>query len=173
MRERLRVDLTRRELVAPAPHDDQTIYGKPLWRPIIHGHEPQALMDASTRARDLVALAHATPATGCNLCAAWVERVFSGMRLGVVTGDAATLCRTWCTKDDTAELMVGMIIATAAHPYSADGRAWGHVGLYIGDRCVMDCAGGRVRTTPLEAWISVFGVMSDVRWGWLGGIALT
>lgn len=172
MHERLRTNLERRKLVAPSPHKDQTIYGKPLWRSIPKGHEPQALMDASTRARDLVILAHATPATGYNLCAAWVEQVFSALGLGVVIGDAATLYRSWCTKDDAAELMVGMIVATAAHPYSADGRAWGHVGLYIGDSRVMDCVAGRVRTTPLEAWISVFGVMCDVRWGWLGGIAL-
>lgn len=167
---RLKAKLAEHHLLAS--DGSQTIYGKPVWRSIAPGHEPERLMDATRAQRDLVVFAHATPATGPNQCAAWVEHVFSHMNLGVIVGDAADLARRWCTLTDTRALNVGMIMATSAHPFGTDGRAWGHVGIYIGDRRVMDSVEGRVRTSPLDAWISVYGVMADVQWGWLGGIAL-
>ena len=65
-----------------------------------------------------------------------------------------------------------MIVAVPVHPYGAGGRSWGHVGYYVGDGCVRHCSNGRVATAPLDVWLSVYGVMAEPRWGWLGGIAL-
>lgn len=149
-----------------------TIYHQPAWRAIDPERKPQALMDASARQRDLVALAHATPAAEADQCAAWVERVFLRMGLGVVTGDASALYHAWCQSSDTRCLRVGMIVAVPAHPYGAAGRSWGHVGLYLGDSRVRHCTDGRLVDAPLELWTSAYGVMAEPRWGWLGGIAL-
>ena len=143
-----------------------TIYHQPAWRAIDPERKPQALMDASARQRDL------TPAAEADQCAAWVERVFLRMGLGVVTGDASALYHAWCQSSDTRCLRVGMIVAVPAHPYGAGGRSWGHVGLYLGDSRVRHCTDGRLVDAPLELWTSVYGVMAEPRWGWLGGIAL-
>lgn len=167
--------LAQRGLIAQHGDDAEcpaTIYGQPAWRGIAPGHEPQALMDSATRQRDLVVSAYATPAAPPDLCAAWVEQVFSRLGLGYVTGHAAALYHDWCHDADTHDLLVGMIVATPSHPYSNAGRSWGHVGLYIGDRSVMHSVDGRVRTVPLELWLSTYGVMAEPRWGWLGGISL-
>lgn len=149
-----------------------TAWGQPAWRPVRPGHEPQPLMDGTTRQRDLVACAHATPPTGENLCAEWVERAFARLGLGAVSGDASALYMRWCDLSDTRDLLVGMIVAVPAHPFDPGGRAWGHVGLHAGDGVVMDCVARRVRRVPLELWASAYGAMAEPRWGWLGGIAL-
>lgn len=177
MRRKLLAALEERGLLMPgraeaADGTPPTIYGQPAWRPVPPGHEAQALMAGTTRQRDLVASAYATPATGADLCAAWVERAFERLGLGVITGDAAELYAAWCRHTDTRQLKVGMIIAVPAHPYTIGGQRMGHVGLYLGDNLVMHCADGRVRQVPLELWLSAYGVMAEPRWGWLGGIAL-
>lgn len=176
LRRRTLAMLTKRGLLAPGATEEQgeplTIYHQPAWRGIAPGHEPQALMDSSARQRDLVALAHATPAAAADLCAAWIERVFARMGLGVVTGDAAALYHDWCRLSDPRDLRVGMIVAVPAHPYGTGGRSWGHVGLYVGDGVLRHCNDGRVSTAPFETWLSIYGVMAEPRWGWLGGIAL-
>lgn len=171
-RRRLIDRLQRSNLIQKAGDPPTTIYGEPAWRAVAPGREPEPLMAGSTRQRDLVASAHGTPTTGEDLCAAWVEAVFSRLGLGIVVGNARELYERWCRDADTRALKVGMIVAVPAHPYSAAGLAWGHVGLYVGDGMVMDCADARVRTAPLEAWTSAYGVMAEPRWGWLGGIAL-
>lgn len=152
--------------------DGTTIYGQPALRRVEAGHEPQALMDSGAEQRQLVAYAHAVPATGDDLCASWVELVFAYLGYGLPVGDAADVCRECCHYTDAADLRVGMVIAVATEPYSVAGRAHGHVGLYVGDGQVMDCVGGRVRTVPLELWLSAYGVMCEPRWGWLAGIGL-
>ncbi len=175
LRCRLYASLKQRDLLS-ADADERgplTIYGQPAWRELASGREPEPLMAASARQRALVACAHATPAAAPDRCALWIETAFARMGLGVVTGNASALYRDWCRLADPGELKVGMIAAVAACPYGAGGRAWGHVGLYIGDGRIMHCAGGRVLTAPFEAWASVYGVMTEPRWGWLGGIDLT
>lgn len=149
-----------------------TIYGQPAWREVPAGREPQALMEANATQRNLVACAHGTPSAGHDRCAAWVERAFARLGVGVVGGDAVGLYDDYCHLVDTRELKVGMIVATSAHPYGVGGRAYGHVGLYVGDERVMDCLGDRVRTVPLDLWLSAYGVMAEPRWGWLGSIGL-
>ncbi len=149
-----------------------TTFGMPAWREVPTGCEPQALMDAGALQRRLVECAHGTAPMGEGLCAAWVERAFSRLGLGYVSGDARELCAGFCSRTDTRDLLVGMVVATERDPYGAGGWDHGHAGLYVGDGVVMDCAGGRVRSVPLELWLSAYGVASAPRWGWLGAIAL-
>lgn len=179
MRRKLMAALDERGLLAPVDAEPAgvadirlTVYGQPAWRAVPAGHEAQALMAGTARQRDLVASAYATPAMGADLCAAWVERAFERLSLGVVTGDAAKLYAAWCRHADTRELKVGMIVAVPAHPYTIGGQRMGHVGLYVGDNLVMHCADGRVQQVPLELWLSTYGVSAEPRWSWLGGIAL-
>lgn len=149
-----------------------TTFGLPAWRGVRAGHEPQALMDAGALQRRLVECACGTRAMGEELCAAWVERAFSRLGMGYVSGDARALYDGFCHLTDTADLLVGMIVAVGLHPYGAGGWDHGHVGLYAGDEVVMDCVSGHVRRVPLEAWLSAYGVASEPRWGWLGAISL-
>lgn len=147
-------------------------WGKPALRRIPKGHEPQRLMDATALQRRFGACAYATPSPGPDLCASWIEQAFSRLGLGVVLGNAAELSRSYCHYDDLADLKVGMIIAVPTHPFSVQGRAHGHVGLYVGDDMVMDAVDGAVRKVPLSLWLSAYGLMADPRWGWLGSIGL-
>lgn len=152
--------------------DGLTIYGQPARHAIPEGHEPEGRMDATALQRRLMACAAATPPLEGELCASWVEQAFSRLGLGVVRGDAAHIYTESCRRTDLADLKVGMVVATDAHPWTSSGRVHGHVGFYAGDRQVMDCVGGRVRTVPLLLWLDTYGVMSEVRWGWLGSIPL-
>ena len=170
MRERFLAALAERGLLAA--DGVTTAFGEPAWREVRAGHEPQALMDAGALQRRLVECACGTAAMGKDLCAAWVERAFSRLGMGYVSGDARELCDGFCHLTDTAELLVGMIVAVARDPYGAGGWDHGHVGLYVGDGAVMDCVDGRVRRVPLELWLSAYGVASEPRWGWLGAISL-
>jgi cell wall-associated NlpC family hydrolase len=102
-----------------------------------------------------------------------VEQAFSRLGLGVVLGSAADLYHGYCHYDDTADLKVGMIVATSAHPFTAQGLRHGHVGIYAGDGMVMDSVEAGVRKVPLHLWLSTYGLMEDPRWGWLGSMGLT
>ena len=150
----------------------RSVWGQPAIRRVEPGHEPQRLMDATALQRRFVACAHGTPSTGDDLCASWVEQAFSRLGFGVVLGDAAELCDSYCHYTDTADLKVGMIMATTRHPYSLEGHRHGHVGLYVGDETVMDSVAGEVRKVPLSLWLSTYGVMEEPRWGWLGSMGL-
>ncbi len=146
-------------------------YGRevvPLFDPT---RPPQALIDATARQRDLVALAHATAPAGENRCAAWVELVHARLGYGEVSGHASTLFRDYCHYSDLADLRVGMVVAVPSIPYGSGG-SYGHVGLYVGDGDVMDCVAAGVRKVPLLPWLVTYGVMSGPRWGWLGAISL-
>lgn len=149
-----------------------TTFGQPAWRGVSVGHEPQALMDAGALQRRLVECACGTAPMDEGLCAAWVERAFSRLGMGYVSGDARELYDGFCHLTDTRDLLVGMVCAVGCCPYGAGGWDHGHVGLYVGDGRVMDCAGGRVRTVLLAPWLSLYGVASEPRWGWLGAISL-
>ena len=152
--------------------DGTTIYGQPACHAIEPGHEPERRMASTSLQRRLIACAHATPSPGRGLCASWVEQAFSRLGLGVVRGDAAHIYANYCRRNDLGELKVGMVLAVDSHPWAAEGRAHGHVGLYAGDDKVMDCVDNRVRTVPLLLWLDTYGVAAEVRWGWLGGIPL-
>lgn len=170
MRKQLLCALASRGLLAG--DGTTTIYGEPAWRPVPAGREPQALLDATPLQRRLVECAHGTSAMGEGLCAAWVERAFSRLGMGYVSGDARELYEGFCHLTDAGDLLVGMVVAVGRHPYGAGGWGHGHVGLYVGDGVVMDCVDARVRRVPLELWLSAYGVASEPRWGWLGAMAL-
>ena len=148
-------------------------WGQPALRRIERGHEPQQTRDASGRQKRFVECAYATPCPGDGLCASWVEQAFSRLGLGIVLGDARTLCDSYCPYTDTAQLKVAMICATTAHPFTPDGLAHGHVGLYIGRDTIMDAVDGSIRRVPLSLWLSAYGLMEAPRWGWLGSIGLS
>lgn len=150
----------------------RTRYGEPVWRAIEPAHEPQTLMAASVAQRNIVACAHATSALKGDYCAGWVEDVFAAYGICITCADARELYERYCCFDDTAELKVGMVVAVPRAPYTVAAARYGHVGLYIGDARIMDCASGKVRTTSLELWLSNYGVEVPPRWGWLGDIAL-
>ena len=170
VRERLLAALGERGFLAD--NGVSSVFGQPAWREVPAGSEPQALMDAGALQRRLVECASGTAPMGEGLCAAWVERAFSRLGMGYVSGDARELYEGFCHLTSTSDLLVGMIVACGRHPYGAGGWDHGHVGLYAGDGVVMDCVDGRVRRVPLELWLSVYGVASEPRWGWLGAIAL-
>lgn len=149
-----------------------TRFGKPAVRKALPGHEPERLMEATEPQRNFVSCAFGTPWPGTNACAEWIEEAYARLGYGVVSGHAYELCRNYCSRTDLTLLKVGMIVGVEHHPYDANGLTYGHVGLYIGDELVRDCADNGLRTVPLEAWLSVYGVMDDPRWGWLGGMAL-
>lgn len=150
-----------------------TKFGKPAIRGFEQNQRPQQLMDASEPQRNLVACAYATPWAGPNSCAEWVEEVFARLGFGVVSGHAYELCRAYCSRTELSQLKVGMVVGVEHLPYTANGLTYGHVGLYLGDGVIRDCADSGLRSAPLEAWLSVYGVMDDPRWGWLGGIDLS
>lgn len=170
VRERLLGALAARGLLAE--DGATTVYGQPAWREVPAGAEPQALMDATPIQRRLVECARGTAPMREGLCAAWVERAFSRLGMGYVSGDARELYEGFCHLTDASGLMVGMIVAVGRDPYGADGWDHGHVGLYVGDGLVAECVGGRVRDVPLVLWLSAYGVASEPRWGWLGAISL-
>lgn len=150
-----------------------TRWGQPALRRIERGHEPQRGQDASSLQRRFVACAYGTPTNGGDLCAAWVEQSFSRLGLGVVLGDARYLYMSYCSRRDTADLLVGMIVAVPASPYTPGGRAHGHVGIYAGDATIIDAVSDGVRKSDAELWLSAYGVMAEPRWGWLGSMGLT
>lgn len=147
-------------------------WGQPAIRHIPHDCAPQRLKDASALQKRFIACAHGTPSPGSDLCASWIEQAFSRLGLGVVLGNAAELYNGYCNRTAFDELKVGMIVAVPAHPLTALGMSHGHVGLYAGDNTIMDAVEGQVRKLPLSAWLSVYGLMSEPRWGWLGSIGL-
>lgn len=147
-----------------------TVFGKSAIRQ--GGPGPEALADAAAPQKRLVELAYATPWTGECSCAAWIEEAFVRLGYGHVDGDAFELCRKYLGLDDLAELKVGMAVGVEHHPYGAQGLTYGHIGLYIGDGKILDCADDRVRCAPLALWLSIYGAMDDPRWGWLDHLAL-
>lgn len=152
--------------------DGLTIWGQPAWRHISAGSEPQALDNATVAQRNVVVHAHATPALAGEHCAGWVEAVFASCGLRLYAGDARELYERYCHESNTSRLLVGMIVAVSAAPYTDAAARFGHIGLYAGDAQVMDCAGSQVRKLPLDLWLSNYGVQTQPRWGWYGDVAL-
>lgn len=52
------------------------------------------------------------------------------------------------------------------------GLIYGHVGIYVGGGIVMSNEGA-ITSRSLDSFIGFYGTGSGVRWGWLGGIALS
>lgn len=80
----------------------------------------------------------------------------------------------WCYSSDRSALQVGMIVADSSRacPQITPGLIYGHVGIYVGGGIVMSNEGA-ITSKSLDSFISFYGTGSGVRWGWLGGIALS
>ncbi len=120
----------------------------------------------------LLSAAEAVPSPGIGLCAMWVSRVFSAAGLGYPSGNANDMYYAWCTSSDRSQLQPGMIIAVSTHPFSAAGRIYGHVGIYMGNGIVRDNI-GYIRSSSLDEWINFYSTVVPVRWGWVNGVALS
>ena len=108
-------------------------------------------------------------------CAGWVYTVY--LNAGIYS--QMPRCAGWyaenfCYSSNRNDLRPGMVVAVPTHPYTEAGKIYGHVGIYVGDGIVRDFAGGSVRSVPIDDWINSYSSPGiPVRWGWVGGIALS
>lgn len=127
----------------------------------------------SGKQRAVVNACYSTPSPGQNWCAAWVTNVFRNAGVGYFGGNACDMFNAWCYSSDRSALQVGMIVADSSHSGTgAPGLIYGHVGIYVGGGIVMSNEGA-ITSKSLDSFISFYGTGSGVRWGWLGGIALS
>ena len=127
----------------------------------------------SGKQQAVVNACYSTPSPGQNWCAAWVTSVFRNAGVGYFGGNACDMFNAWCYSSDRSALQVGMIVADSSHSGTgAPGLLYGHVGIYIGGGIVMSNEGA-ITSKLLDSFISFYGTGSGVRWGWLGGIALS
>ncbi len=116
---------------------------------------------------------YSTPSPGQNWCAAWVTNVFRNAGVGYFGGNACDMFNAWCYSSDRSALQVGMIVADSSHSGTGiPGLIYGHVGIYVGGGIVMSNEGA-ITSRSLDSFIGFYGTGSGVRWGWLGGIALS
>ena len=127
----------------------------------------------SGKQQAVVNACYSTPSPGQNWCAAWVTNVFRNAGVGYFGGNACDMFNAWCYSSDRSALQVGMIVADSSHSGTgAPGLIYGHVGIYVGGGIVMSNEGA-ITSKSLDAFIRFYGTGSGVRWGWLGGIALS
>lgn len=127
----------------------------------------------SGKQQAVVNACYSTPSPGQNWCAAWVTNVFRNAGVGYFGGNACDMFNAWCYSSDRSALQVGMIVADSSHSGTgAPGLIYGHVGIYVGRGIVMSNEGA-ITSKSLDSFISFYGTGSGVRWGWLGGIALS
>lgn len=127
----------------------------------------------SGKQQAVVNACYSTPSPGQNWCAAWVTNVFRNAGVGYFGGNACDMFNAWCYSSDRSSLQVGMIVADSSHSGTgAPGLIYGHVGIYVGGGIVMSNEGA-ITSKSLDSFISFYGTGSGVRWGWLGGIALS
>lgn len=127
----------------------------------------------SGKQQAVVNACYSTPSPGQNWCAAWVTNVFRNAGVGYFGGNASDMFNAWCYSSDRSALQVGMIVADSSHSGTgAPGLIYGHVGIYVGGGIVMSNEGA-ITSKSLDSFISFYGTGSGVRWGWLGGIALS
>ena len=99
--------------------------------------------------------------------------MFRNAGVGYFGGNACDMFNAWCYSSDRSALQVGMIVADSSHSGTgAPGLIYGHVGIYVGGGIVMSNEGA-ITSKSLDSFISFYGTGSGVRWGWLGGIALS
>lgn len=127
----------------------------------------------SGKQQAVVNACYSTPSPGLNWCAAWVTNVFRNAGVGYFGGNACDMFNAWCYSSDRSALQVGMIVADSSHSGTGmPGLLYGHVGIYVGGGIVMSNEGA-ITSRSLDSFISFYGTGSGVRWGWLGGIALS
>lgn len=134
--------------------------------------EPSATTDMQ---RQLVAACSAVPTPGPGLCSEWVALVFKRIGQGQLLPnndyDADDMFYAYCGLDNLSELRVGMIIAVPSHTHTYAGSIWGHICIYVGNNTVMDNI-GRIRTMPLDEWLSYYTTTHSPKWGWYNGVPL-
>ena len=134
--------------------------------------EPLATTDIQ---RQLVAACSAVPTPGPGLCSEWVALVFNRIGQGQLLPnndyDADDMFYAYCGLDNLSELRVGMIIAVPSHTHTYAGSIWGHICIYVGNNTVMDNI-GRIRTMPLDEWLSYYTTTYSPKWGWYNGVPL-
>lgn len=134
--------------------------------------EPLATTDIQ---RQLVAACGVVPTPGPGLCSEWVASVFKRIGQGQLLPnndyDADDMFYAYCSLDDLSELRVGMIIAVPSHTHTYAGSIWGHICIYVGNNTVMDNI-GRIRTMPLDEWLSYYTTTYSPKWGWYNGVPL-
>lgn len=101
---------------------------------------------------------------GVGLCAMWVSMVYQKSGLGYPGGNACDMYANFCRSSNRANLKPGMAVAVSTHPHTLAGSIYGHIGIYIGNGVVMDNV-GYIRTISLSSWISYYGSVVPVRWG--------
>lgn len=125
--------------------------------------------------RQLVATCGVVPTPGPGLCSEWVASVFNRIGQGQLLPnndyDADDMFYAYCGLDDLSELRVGMIIAVPSHTHTYAGSIWGHICIYVGNNTVMDNI-GRIRTMPLDEWLSYYTTTYSPKWGWYNGVPL-
>jgi uncharacterized protein YjdB len=121
------------------------------------------LTDATMSSRIMAAVTK-TPTTPEGWCARWITNVYSNAGLGEIEGDARDFYWNYCKSADRSKLVAGMVVAVPTHALTSAGRTYGHVAIYIGNGKVMDSV-GYVRTMSLDTWISRYGTLAQVRWG--------
>lgn len=127
----------------------------------------------SGKQQAVVNACYSTPSPGQNWCAAWVTNVFRNAGVGYFGGNACDMFNAWCYSSDRSALQVGMIVADSSHSGTGTpGLLYGHVGIYVGGGIVMSNE-GPITSKSLDSFISFYGTGSGVRWGWLGGVALS
>ena len=127
----------------------------------------------SGKQQAVVNACYSTPSPGLNWCAAWVTNVFRNAGVGYFGGNACDMFNAWCYSSDRSALQVGMIVADSSHSGTGTpGLLYGHVGIYVGGGIVMSNEGA-ITSKSLDSFIGFYGTGSGVRWGWLGGIALS
>ena len=127
----------------------------------------------SGKQQAVVNACYSTPSPGLNWCAAWVTNVFRNAGVGFFGGNACDMFNAYCYSSDRSTLQVGMIVADSSHAGTGSpGLLYGHVGIYVGNNIVMSNEGS-ITSKSLDSFIAFYGTGSGVRWGWLGGIALS
>ena len=127
----------------------------------------------SGKQQAVVNACYSTPSPGQGWCAAWVTNVFRNAGVGYFGGNACDMFNAWCYSSDRSALQVGMIVADSSHSGTGmPGLIYGHVGIYVGGGIVMSNEGA-ITSRSLDSFIGFYGTGSGVRWGWLGGIALS
>jgi hypothetical protein len=114
--------------------------------------------------------AYPTPAAG--YCAGWVTECFQYAGLDAAGGNANDLYYAYCKSSDLSEAKPGMIIATASTGYGGWGDIYGHIGI-ITDKGTVRHNVGYVAEEPLQSFVSRFGRICPVKWGWMCDVALT
>ncbi len=118
------------------------------------------------RQRAIINAALNTPSIGYGYCAGWVSIVLMNAGQPYNLSDDANDMYYRLSKTNLDELLPGMCIAVSTHSHTPAGRRWGHVGIYLGDGVVVD-EFGYIRRSDLDWWVSYYGDLVPVRFGFL------